>query len=150
MQDFSDVGIITGDVTIKPDASCLIMTTEILRTLLYRGSDMVRDIEWVIFDEVHYVSNKDRGVVWEETIIMLPENVGIIMLSATVPNAIDFAEWVGRTKKRKIYVLKTDNRPVPLEHSLYLQGEFQVIRDSKGKFLRKNYDRLKRDIKKFG
>ena len=90
--------------------------------MLYRGSDMVRDIEWVIFDEVHYVNNKERGVVWEETIIMLPKSVGIIMLSATVPNAMDFAEWVGRTKQRKIYVLRTDLRPIPLEHSLYLKG----------------------------
>ena len=61
----------------------------------------------VIFDEVHYVSNLDRGVVWEETIIMLPEHIGIIMLSATVPNALDFADWVGRTKKRKIFVQMT-------------------------------------------
>jgi len=95
---FKDVGIITGDVTINAEASCLIMTTEILRTMLYRGSDMIRDIEWVIFDEVHYVNNKERGVVWEETIIMLPQSVNLIMLSATVPNAMDFAEWVGRTK----------------------------------------------------
>ena len=65
---------------------------------------MIRDIEWVIFDEVHYVNNSDRGVVWEETIIMLPEHIGIIMLSATVPNSMDFADWVGRTKRRKIYV----------------------------------------------
>ena len=120
--NFKDVGIITGDVTIHPEASCLIMTTEILRTMLYRGSDMIRDIEWVIFDEVHYVNNPERGVVWEETIIMLPQSVGIIMLSATVPNAMDFAEWVGRTKKRKIYVMSTNYRPVPLEHSIYLDG----------------------------
>ena len=85
---------------------------------------MIRDIEWVIFDEVHYVNNKERGVVWEETIIMLPESVGIIMLSATVPNAMDFAEWVGRTKKRKVYVMSTHHRPVPLEHSLYFGGQF--------------------------
>ena len=97
-------------MTIKPEASCVIMTTEILRSInlsigmLYKGSDCIRDIEWVIFDEVHYVSNLDRGVVWEETIIMLPEHIGIIMLSATVPNAMDFADWVGRTKRRKIYV----------------------------------------------
>ena len=94
------MGILTGDVSIKPDASCVIMTTEILRSMLYRGSDMVRDIEWVIFDEVHYVNNLERGVVWEETIIMLPEHIGIVMLSATVPNAMDFADWVGRTKGR--------------------------------------------------
>lgn len=80
---------------------------------------MVRDIEWVVFDEVHYVNNAERGVVWEETIIMLPEHIGIIMLSASVPNAMDFADWVGRTKKRKVFVMTTNFRPVPLEHSLY-------------------------------
>ena len=70
----------------------------------------------------HYVNNKERGVVWEETIIMLPESVGIIMLSASVPNAMDFSEWVGRTKKRKVFVMSTSHRPVPLEHSIYLGG----------------------------
>ena len=95
-----DVGIITGDVTLNPQASFLIMTTEILRNMLYKGNDMIRDIEWVIFDEVHYVNNIERGVVWEESIIMLPEHIGIIMLSATVPNYKDFGNWVGRTKQR--------------------------------------------------
>ena len=75
---------------------------------------MIRDIEWVIFDEVHYINNEERGVVWEETIIMLPEHIGIIMLSATVPNYMEFANWVGRTKRRMIYVMKTFHRPVPL------------------------------------
>jgi antiviral helicase SKI2 len=118
------VGLITGDIVLNPQASCLIMTTEILRSMLYRGSDMIRDIEWVIFDEVHYVNNEERGVVWEETIILLPEHIGIIMLSASVPNSMDFAEWVGRTKSRKIYVQATDKRPVPLEHSICIMNEF--------------------------
>lgn len=59
--------------------------------MLYRGAELVRDIEWVIFDEVHYVNDQERGMVWEETIIMLPAHIGIIMLSATVPNHMDFA-----------------------------------------------------------
>ena len=61
-----DVGLLTGDVSIKPEAPALIMTTEILRSMLYKGADVVRDIEWVVFDEVHYVNDVDRGVVWEE------------------------------------------------------------------------------------
>ena len=68
-----DVGLITGDVQINPEANCLIMTTEILRSMLYRGADLIRDVEFVIFDEVHYVNDIDRGVVWEEVIIMLPD-----------------------------------------------------------------------------
>ena len=59
-------GLLTGDVSIKPESACLIMTTEILRSMLYKGADIIRDIEWVIFDEVHYVNDAERGVVWEE------------------------------------------------------------------------------------
>ena len=114
--------MMTGDVTINETASCLVMTTEILRSMLYNGSEVTREMAWVIFDEVHYMRDKERGVVWEETIIMLPESVGIIMLSATVPNAMDFAEWVGRTKRRKVWVTGTNKRPVPLEQ-LQLCGQ---------------------------
>ncbi|KAG1365844.1 DExH-box ATP-dependent RNA helicase DExH11 [Cocos nucifera] len=99
-----DVGLLTGDVSLKPEASCLIMTTEILRSMLYRGADIIRDIEWVIFDEVHYVNDVERGVVWEEVIIMLPRHVNIVLLSATVPNTMEFADWIGRTKQKQIRV----------------------------------------------
>ncbi|AQK68647.1 DExH-box ATP-dependent RNA helicase DExH11 [Zea mays] len=106
-RDFSgkfDVGLLTGDVSIRPEATCLIMTTEILRSMLYRGADIIRDIEWVIFDEVHYVNDAERGVVWEEVIIMLPKHINIVLLSATVPNTVEFADWIGRTKQKKIRV----------------------------------------------
>ena len=118
-----DVGLLTGDVSIKPDAPCLIMTTEILRSMLYRGADLIRDVEWVIFDEVHYVNDAERGVVWEEVIIMLPAHVGLVLLSATVPNVWEFADWVGRTKRKKVFVTGTVKRPVPLEHVLYFGGD---------------------------
>jgi ATP-dependent RNA helicase DOB1 len=65
----------TGDVTINPSAKCIVMTTEILRSMLYRGSEITREMAWVIFDEIHYMRDKERGVVWEETIILLPETV---------------------------------------------------------------------------
>ncbi|KAJ2631765.1 Antiviral helicase ski2 [Coemansia sp. RSA 1290] len=115
-----NVGILTGDVKIRPEAPCLIMTTEVLKNMLYRGADVLRDVEFVVFDEVHYINDLERGVVWEEVIIMLPRHVSIILLSATVPNTREFAEWVGRTKKRDIYVISTSKRPVPLEHYLYV------------------------------
>ncbi|KAJ2597155.1 Antiviral helicase ski2 [Coemansia sp. RSA 1721] len=115
-----NVGILTGDVKIRPEAPCLIMTTEILKNMLYRGADVLRDVEFVVFDECHYVNDLERGVVWEEVIIMLPRHISIILLSATVPNTKEFAEWVGRTKKRDIYVINTSKRPVPLEHYLYV------------------------------
>lgn len=86
-EEFQDVGLMTGDVTINPNASCLIMTTEILRSMLYRGSEVTREIGWVIFDEIHYMRDKERGYVWEETIILLPPTVHFVFLSATIPNA---------------------------------------------------------------
>jgi antiviral helicase SKI2 len=91
----------------------------------------------VIFDEVHYVNNVERGVVWEESIIMLPERINIVMLSATVPNYMSFAGWVGRTKKKKIHVnkillilkvIKTLFRPVPLEHNMYVCGKLHLLK----------------------
>lgn len=111
--------MLTGDIQLNPDASCLIMTTEILRSMLYRGASLIQDVEFVIFDEVHYVNDQDRGVVWEEVIIMLPPHVTVIMLSATTPNNLEFAEWVGRTRNCQIYVISTLKRPVPLEHFLF-------------------------------
>ena len=129
-RDFSgqfEVGILTGDVSIRPESSCLIMTTEILRSMLYKGADIIRDIEWVIFDEVHYVNDAERGVVWEEVIIMLPDHIKLLMLSATVPNVLEFANWVGKTKQKKVYVCGTNKRPVPLEHALYYGGKFFTI-----------------------
>eukprot|EP00257_Ricinus_communis_P017116 XP_015575481.1 DExH-box ATP-dependent RNA helicase DExH11 [Ricinus communis] len=122
-----DVGLLTGDVSLRPEANCLIMTTEILRSMLYRGADIIRDIEWVIFDEVHYVNDAERGVVWEEVIIMLPRHVNIVLLSATVPNTVEFADWIGRTKQKKIQVTGTTKRPVPLEHCLFYSGELYKI-----------------------
>ena len=65
------MGLITGDVSINQNASCLVMTTEILRNMLYKGSQIIRETAWVIFDEIHYMRDKERGVVWEETIILM-------------------------------------------------------------------------------
>ncbi|KAF4953677.1 hypothetical protein FSARC_12338 [Fusarium sarcochroum] len=138
-ETFDEVGILTGDVQINPEASCLIMTTEILRSMLYRGADLIRDVEYVIFDEVHYVNDFERGVVWEEVIIMLPEHVSLILLSATVPNTKEFASWVGRTKQKDIYVISTPKRPVPLEHYLWAGKNIHKIVDSEKKFIEKGW-----------
>ncbi|KAM5536013.1 hypothetical protein V8D89_010271 [Ganoderma adspersum] len=135
----ASVGILTGDVQINPEANCLIMTTEILRSMLYKGADLIRDVEFVIFDEVHYVNDAERGVVWEEVIIMLPDHVNIILLSATVQNTKEFAEWVGRTKRKDIYVISTAQRPVPLEHYLYAGRDLHKIVDETRNFLTQGY-----------
>ncbi|KAG5358369.1 putative ATP-dependent RNA helicase [Yarrowia sp. B02] len=140
---FDDVGILTGDVQINPEASSLIMTTEILRSMLYRGADLIRDVEFVIFDEVHYVNDADRGVVWEEVIIMLPEHVKFILLSATVPNTFEFANWVGRTKQKDIYVISTPKRPVPLVNYLWCKNQMIEVVDEKKQFLIAGYNKAK-------
>lgn len=129
-----DVGLLTGDTQINPEASALVLTTEILRSMLYRGSDRIRDVEWVVFDEVHYVNDAERGVVWEEALILLPSRVKVLMLSATVPNVAEFAEWVGRTREQCIRVVQTHKRPVPLKHCV-LYGTELVPVSEEGKFL---------------
>ncbi|KAJ8934480.1 hypothetical protein NQ314_013355 [Rhamnusium bicolor] len=134
---FKDVGLITGDFQINQTASCLIMTTEILRTMLYCGSDITRDLEYVIFDEaspVHYINDRERGHVWEQVLIMLPAHVCVVLLSATVPNTVEFADWLGRTHQRKVYVVTTFKRPVPLQHYLYT-GKGGGSRDNRFKIL---------------
>lgn len=142
---FKDVGLITGDIQIDPTASCLIMTTEILRSMLYCGSEVTRDLEYVIFDEVHYITDPDRGYVWEEVLILLPDHVSIVMLSATVPNTLEFANWVGQTKKRKVYVCCTFKRPIPLMHYLYTgcggksKNDIFLLVDGKNEFSMKGY-----------
>ncbi|KAH8050448.1 RNA helicase [Aureococcus anophagefferens] len=86
-EEFQDVGLMTGDITINPSAKCLVMTTEILRSMLYRGSEVMREVKWVVYDEIHYMRDKERGVVWEESIILLPHSVRFVFLSATIPNS---------------------------------------------------------------
>lgn len=134
--EFSDVGLMTGDVTINKNASCLVMTTEILRSMLYRGSEIVREVSWVIFDEVHYMRDKERGVVWEETIILVPQNVRFVFLSATIPNAREFSEWIAHLKNQPCHTIYTDTRPVPLQHYLFPSGGegLHLIVDDKGAF----------------
>jgi antiviral helicase SKI2 len=107
--------------------------------MLYRGADLIRDIEYVIFDEVHYVNDTERGVVWEEVIIMLPSYVTLIFLSATTPNTFEFSDWIGRTKRKPVYVIKTDYRPVPLSFHLWAGGELHMIME-KSTFLDQGYN----------
>ena len=86
-EDGSQVGLMTGDVSINPNATCVVMTTEVLRSMLYRGSDISREVKWIIFDEVHYMRDRERGVIWEESIIFAPPGAKMVFLSATLPNA---------------------------------------------------------------
>ncbi|KAF8908086.1 rRNA-processing arch domain-containing protein [Gymnopilus junonius] len=136
LAEFGDVGLMTGDVTINPSATCLVMTTEILRSMLYRGSEIMREVAWVIFDEIHYMRDKERGVVWEETIILLPHTVRYVFLSATIPNAMQFAEWVCKSHEQPCHVVYTDFRPTPLQHYLFPAGGegIYLVVNEKGEF----------------
>ncbi len=118
------MGILTGDIVLNPEADCVIMTTEILRNKLYRQCSSINNVEWVIFDEVHYINNEDRGSVWEETIILLPKDARLVMLSATVQNVEDFGDWVSRTTLKPLNIIRTYKRPVPLNHNLYYNGAY--------------------------
>lgn len=141
-EEFKDVGLVTGDATINPTASCLIMTTEILRNMLYRGSEIMREVGWVVFDEIHYMRDKERGVVWEETLILLPDNVHYVFLSATIPNARQFCEWVCYLHKQPCHVVYTDYRPTPLQHYLFPAGGdgIHLVVDEKGQFKEDNFN----------
>ncbi|CAN8259929.1 unnamed protein product [Cochlearia groenlandica] len=120
--EFQDVGLMTGDVTLSPNASCLVMTTEILRAMLYRGSEVLKEVAWVIFDEIHYMKDRERGVVWEESIIFLPPAIKMVFLSATMSNATEFAEWICYLHKQPCHVVYTDFRPTPLHHYAFPMG----------------------------
>ncbi|XP_063334375.1 exosome RNA helicase MTR4 [Pelmatolapia mariae] len=141
-EEFQDVGLMTGDVTINPTASCLVMTTEILRSMLYRGSEIMREVAWVIFDEIHYMRDTERGVVWEETIILLPDNVHYVFLSATIPNAKQFAEWICHLHKQPCHVVYTDYRPTPLQHYIFPAGGdgLHLVVDENGEFREDNFN----------
>ncbi|KAF8443754.1 antiviral helicase [Boletus edulis BED1] len=143
LAEFGDVGLMTGDVTINPTATCLVMTTEILRSMLYRGSEIMREVAWVIFDEIHYMRDKERGVVWEETIILLPHTVRYVFLSATIPNAMQFAEWICKSHEQPCHVVYTDFRPTPLQHYLFPAGGegIYLVVNEKGEFKEDNFSK---------
>ena len=142
MGEFGDVGLMTGDITINPTASCLVMTTEILRSMLYRGSEIMREVAWVVFDEIHYMRDKSRGVVWEETIILLPDKVRYVFLSATIPNAFQFAEWIAKIHRQACHVVYTDFRPTPLQNYCFPAGGdgILLVVDERGVFKEKNFN----------
>ena len=122
-QKFPDIGILTGDIKFNPDAQCVIMTTEILRNILYQKESQhisIEEVDKVIFDEVHYINDPDRGRVWEECLILMPSRITLIMLSATIDKAHEFAGWVGNIKQKMTHLIPTHHRVVPLEHYFYL------------------------------
>lgn len=143
-KDGVSVGLMTGDNKIKPDANCIIMTTEILRNSLYvnKKDDTIdtKDIGCVIFDEVHYINDPDRGKVWEETLNLLDPGTNLVLLSATIENSYEFAEWVSKLNNKPINLIPTEKRIIPLNHYLYLDNNLIHLLDNDNKFNDSNYD----------
>lgn len=120
-----NVGILTGDVVYNATAPLLIMTTEIYRNMLLAGDPIVQDLSAVVFDEIHYLGDEERGTVWEEAIIFSPEHVRFLCLSATIPNARQFANWIESIKHHPVQVVIERKRAVPLEH-LFFDNRFGI------------------------
>ncbi len=135
-----NVGIVTGDVAINSTAQILIMTTEIFRNMLHLSPEALDGVSHVIFDEIHYLSDEERGTVWEESIIFAPESMRLLGLSATIPNADELAFWIQDIKKHEVAVVRHFKRVVPLRHFVYERTrgactlaelkEFKAKRDS--------------------
>jgi ATP-dependent RNA helicase HelY len=124
------VGLLTGDNAINPEAPVVVMTTEVLRNMLYSGSTTLSGLSYVVMDEVHYLADRFRGAVWEEVIIHLPASVTLVSLSATVSNAEEFADWLV-TVRGHTEVVVSEHRPVPLwQHMLVGKRMFDLFHDA--------------------
>lgn len=115
----SQVGVLTGDIVINSEAPILVMTTEVLRNMILEDKELLSEISHAIFDEIHYISDEDRGHVWEECLILLPQQIKVLGLSATVPNLFSFSEWLAHIREDRVVAIKHDVRPVPLEHLVF-------------------------------
>ncbi|NCV40143.1 MAG: DEAD/DEAH box helicase [Betaproteobacteria bacterium] len=145
------MGIMTGDIKFCPDAQIVIMTTEILRNLLYKkgsttehlgltASLSMDGVDAIVFDECHYINDKDRGKVWEETMILLPPSVSMIMLSATLDHPEYLAQWLGELKQKPIHLIQTHYRMVPLTHYvLGKEDKMILLMDPKENYKREAY-----------
>lgn len=118
-----NVGILTGDVNINPTARIVVMTTEVLRNMLYADSDNLENLRFVVMDEVHYLADRFRGPVWEEVILHLPAHVRLVSLSATVSNAEEFGEWL-QAVRGDTEIIVSEDRPVPLDQHALVGSQF--------------------------
>ncbi|MFA5261500.1 MAG: DEAD/DEAH box helicase, partial [Candidatus Omnitrophota bacterium] len=134
------VGILTGDVSIHPHASTLIMTTEIFRNKIVEDKKTLRDYSWVIFDEIHYLDDYERGTVWEEALILMPDHMNILGLSATVPNIEQLGRWLESVHGKPVRIVKEHKRPVPLHFFYQCQNE---IYDDFQKLMKNGYRGIK-------
>jgi ATP-dependent RNA helicase HelY len=142
------VGLLTGDNSVNGDAPVVVMTTEVLRNMLYAGSPALRGLGYVVMDEVHYLSDRYRGAVWEEVIIHLPESVRLVSLSATVSNAEEFGEWLA-TVRGETRVVVEERRPVPLWQHLLVGHRLHDLFAANGTDVNPVVVRLAREESRF-
>src|SRR5450759_2269744 len=125
----NQVGLLTGDSSINGEAPVVVMTTEVLRNMMYAESGTLRGLGFVVMDEVHYLADRLRGAVWEEVIIHLPEDVQVVSLSATVSNAEEFGAWLGAVRGDTAVIVE-EHRPVPLwQHMMVGQNLYDLFAD---------------------
>ncbi len=135
------IGILTGDVSLNPEAPVMIMTTEIFRNKILDEPESLKRYSWVIFDEIHYIDNPERGTVWEESLIFLPKHMNILGLSATIPNIRQFTQWIESIHNKTVKIVIEENRPVPLHffyqyHNHIVNKIEDIRRQSMGKINR--------------
>lgn len=149
-------GLFTGDIKTNPEADVLIMTTEILMNYLFvQGNEEVKNTDFqinieaelgcVVFDEVHYINDKERGQVWEKTILMLPNHIQMIMLSATIDNPEGFAKWCENSGDKEVYLCSTNHRVVPLHHYGFfttVEGLYKEVNKETEQKVKKNINKL--------
>jgi len=126
------VGLLTGDTNINSEADVLVMTTEVLRNMLYANSSTLKNLGSVVMDEVHYLADKSRGAVWEEVLIHLMESVQVISLSATVSNAEEFGEWLGEVRGTT-EVIVSEVRPIPLYQHVLIGNRLMDLFNEPGR-----------------
>jgi ATP-dependent RNA helicase HelY len=127
-----EVGLLTGDTNINADARIVVMTTEVLRNMLYADSSLLKNLKFVVMDEVHYLADRFRGAVWEEVIIHLPQTVKLVSLSATVSNAEEFGDWL-QAVRGDTEVIVSEERPVPLDQHALVKTKLIDLFDSTGR-----------------
>ncbi len=130
------IGILTGDVSINPDAPVLIMTTEIFRNKILDEPESLNKYSWIIYDEVHYIDNYERGTVWEESLVFLPRHMKLLALSATIPNIDELAAWIESIHAKPIKTVVEKERPVPLHFLFQCNNEiipsWQQLKKTRG------------------
>jgi ATP-dependent RNA helicase HelY len=126
-----EVGLLTGDTNVNPQARIVVMTTEVLRNMLYADSELLTNLAFVVLDEVHFLADRFRGAVWEEVIIHLPQRVRMVSLSATVSNAEEFGDWL-QAVRGETDVIVSEERPVPLEQHVLLKSKMIDLFDAAG------------------